>query len=52
MRAIKEAILVIYNDSQEPLAIVRRDEQSHKVVLYATKEMEIDDIERLINNGK
>lgn len=51
MNASKEAALVIYHD-KEPVAIVKRDEVSKKTILYALKEMCMDDIESLINKGR
>lgn len=51
MRAIKEAVLVLYNGDNEPLAFVKRDEVSKKVVFYSSSEMVMDDIEKLINKS-
>lgn len=50
MIAQKEAVLIIYQD-EEPVAIVKRDDQSKKTIFYGLKEMCVDDIEHLINKS-
>jgi hypothetical protein len=50
MQTKKLGVLSVYNDKQELIAIVVKDETSRKNVIYNVSEAGLEDIELLLTN--
>lgn len=51
MNPENESVLVFYTDSEEAIAIVKRDNKSKKTIFYSLQEMGKDEIESLFKKN-